>query len=78
MKDTLDITGVGYEYDFIWLHTGYYILVQWKSRTQVYNSGVTHGGTRVRTSPLPHLQVNSKTEPPFCLYFGIQYFFGFQ
>ena len=52
MHDTLDITGAGYEWDFIWLYTGYSILVQWKDTTQVYNSGVTDGGARVRTSPL--------------------------
>jgi len=23
MQDTLDTTGAGYEYDFIWLYTGY-------------------------------------------------------
>jgi len=51
MQDTVDITGAGYEYDFIWLYTGYSILVglQWKDRKQVYNSGVTDGGTRVWT-----------------------------
>jgi len=27
MQDTLDTTGTGYEYDFIWLYTGYSILV---------------------------------------------------
>jgi len=27
MQDTLDVTGAGYEYDFIWLYTGYSILV---------------------------------------------------
>jgi len=26
MQDTLDITGAGYEYDFIWLYTGYSVL----------------------------------------------------
>jgi len=38
MHDTLDITGVGYDYDFTWfytLETGYFILVQWKDTTQV-------------------------------------------
>jgi len=52
MQDTPDITGKDYEYDFILLNTGYSILVQWKNTTQVYNSGVTDGGTRVQTSPL--------------------------
>jgi len=53
MQDTLDITEAGYEYDFIiWLYTGYSVLVQCKDKTQVYNSGVNDGGTRVRTSPL--------------------------
>jgi len=28
IKDTLDITGASYEYDFIRLYTGYSILVQ--------------------------------------------------
>ena len=32
---TLDITGVGYEYNFIWLYTGYSILAQLKDTTQV-------------------------------------------
>jgi len=35
MQDTLDITGTGYEYDFIWLYTNYYILVLLKDTTQV-------------------------------------------
>jgi len=35
MQDTLDITGAGHEYDFIWLHTGCSILVQLKDTTQV-------------------------------------------
>jgi len=74
MQDTLDITGVAYEYDLIWLHTGYSILVQWKNTTQVYNSGVTDGVQG--WEPLPW-QVNAKTDPPFCLYFGIQYFLVF-
>jgi len=52
MQDTLDITGAGYEYDFISLYTGYSILLQWKDTTQVYNSGVTGRGTRVQTFPL--------------------------
>jgi len=26
MQDTLDVTGAGCEYDFIWLYTGYSIL----------------------------------------------------
>jgi len=26
------------------VHTSYFILVQWKNTTQVYNSGVTEGG----------------------------------
>jgi len=40
MRDTPDITGAGYEYDFTWLYTletGYSILVQWKDTTEVYN-----------------------------------------
>ena len=52
MQDTLDITGAGYEFDFIWLYTDYSILVWWKDTAQVYNSGVTDGGTKVQTSPL--------------------------
>ena len=55
MEDTLDITNAGYEYDFTWLYaleTSYFILVQWNDTTQVYNSAVTGGGTRVRTSSL--------------------------
>jgi len=28
MQDTLDISGAGYENDFIWFYTGYSILVQ--------------------------------------------------
>jgi len=35
MQDTLDITGAGKEYDFVWLYTGYSILVQLKDTTQV-------------------------------------------
>ena len=52
MQNTLDITGAGHEYDFIWLYTGYSISVQWKDTTQVYNSGVTDGGSKVQTCPL--------------------------
>ena len=52
MHDTLDITCAGYEYDFIWLYTGYSMLVQWKDTKQAFNSGVTDGGTKLRTSPL--------------------------
>jgi len=52
MQDTLVITCPGYEYGFIWLYAGYSILVQWKNTTQVHNSGVTDGNTRVQTSPL--------------------------
>jgi len=40
MQDTLEITVAGYEYDFMWLYSGYSILVQWKDTTQVLNSGV--------------------------------------
>jgi len=57
---TPDITGAGYEYDFTWLYileTGYSILVQCEDTTQVYNSGETDGGARVRTSPLDNLNV---------------------
>jgi len=50
MQDTLDITSQVNEYDFIWLYTGYSILVRWNDTPQVYNSGVIDGGTRVRTS----------------------------
>jgi len=52
-QDTLDIAGAGYEYDFLLLYTGYFLLVQGKITTQVYNSGVTDGGRliRVQTSP---------------------------
>ena len=52
MQDTLVITCPGYEYGFIWLYASYSILVQWKNTTQVHNSGVTDGNTRVQTSPL--------------------------
>jgi len=52
MQDALDITGAGYEHDFIWLYTSYSILVQRKDTTQVYNSGVTDTGAWMRTSPL--------------------------
>ena len=41
MQETRDITGAGYECDFILLYIGYSILVRWKDTTQVYNSGVT-------------------------------------
>ena len=75
MQDTLDSTGAGYEYDFIWLYTGYSILVQWKDTTQVYNSGVTARGTMVTTSPW---QDKCKNWAPTCLCFGILYFFAFQ
>lgn len=54
MPDPL-VLGARYEQDFTWLYaseTGYSILVEWKDTTQVYNSGVTDVGTRVRTSPL--------------------------
>jgi len=27
MQDTLDVTSAGYEYDFMWLYTGYSVLV---------------------------------------------------
>jgi len=40
IQDTLDITGVGYEYDFTWvytLETGYSVLLRWKGTAQVYN-----------------------------------------
>jgi len=50
VQGTLDITG--YEYDFIWLHTAYSIIIQWQDTTQVYNSGVTDGDAGMRTSPL--------------------------
>ena len=43
MQDARNITGAGYERDFIWLYTGYYILLQWKDTTQACNSGVTDG-----------------------------------
>jgi len=51
MQDTLDITGAGYEYDFRWLYAGYSILVRLKDTTHAENSGVTDGGSRLRTSP---------------------------
>jgi len=38
MQDTLDITGAGYEYDFIWLYIDSSILVQFKG----YNTGLKH------------------------------------
>jgi len=52
MQSTLVITGAGDEYDFIWFYTDYSILAQLKDTTQVYNSGVTNGGPRVRNSLL--------------------------
>jgi len=51
MKSTLYITGEGYEDNFIWLYTGFYILVQRKDATQVYHSDVADEDARVRTSP---------------------------
>jgi len=74
MQDTLGITGAGYEYDFIWLYTGYSILVQWKNTTQVYNSGVTDGDTRVRISPL---QAKRKNWPTILFIFRHSVFFWF-
>jgi len=74
MQNTLDITGAGYECDFTGLYPGYSILIQRKDTTQICNDGVTDGGTRVRTSPD---KPNTETDPPFCLYFSIQYFFWF-
>ena len=74
MRDTLDITGAGCEYDFIWLYTGYSILVRWNDTTQVYNSGVTDGVQGCE--PLPW-QARCKNWATFCLYFGIQYFLVF-
>jgi len=41
--------------------------------TQVYSIGVTDRGTRVRTSPLTNQM--KKIEPPFYLYFGMQFTF---
>jgi len=41
MQDSLDITGVGYEYDFAWLYTletCYCILVQWNDTKQVHST----------------------------------------
>jgi len=44
MQDTLDITGAGYEYNFVWLYTGYSILyserIQHRSTTVVRLTGV--------------------------------------
>jgi len=74
MQDTLNITGAGYEYDFIWLYTGYSILVQWKDTTQVYNSGVTDRDTRVLTSPW---QAKCKNWATILLLFRYSVFFWF-
>jgi len=40
MQDTLDITGAGNEYDFVWLHTGYSILVQLKDFTPLLRTSM--------------------------------------
>jgi len=44
MQDTLDITGAGYEYNFIWLYAGYSVLaqerIQHRSATVVWLTGV--------------------------------------
>jgi len=66
MQDTPDITSAEHEYDF----------TQWKDTAQVlYNSGVTDGDARVRTSPW---KAKLTTRPPFSLYLNIQYSFSFQ
>jgi len=70
------IVGAGYECDFIWLYTGYSILVHWKDTTQVYTTVVWLTG--VQGYEPPPWQDKCRNWAPFCLYFGIQYFFGFQ
>jgi len=76
MQDTLDITGAGYKYAFIWLYTGYSILVQLKAKAQLYNSGVTDG---LQFCKSPSWQVNCKNWAPILLIFQYSvYYFGFQ
>jgi len=77
MQDTLDITGAGYECDFIWLYTGYSILVQWKDTTQVFTAVVWL--TEVQGCEPPLWQDKCKNWAPILviLYFGIQYIFWF-
>jgi len=55
MQDTLDITGAGYECDFIWFYTGYSILVHWKDTTQVYTAVVWLTGVQ-KCEPPPWLE----------------------
>ena len=74
MQDTLDITGAGYEYDFIWLYTGCSILVQWKDTTQVCSSGVT-GGVQGREPP--PWQAKCKNWAPILLIFQYSVLFWF-
>jgi len=66
MQDTLHNTGWGYEYDFIWLYTGYCIFLYSKRiQHRATTAGETDGGTRVRTSPW---QAKCKNWAPFFLY----------
>ena len=74
MQDTLDITGADYENDFILLYTGYSVLVQWTNTTQVYNSGVTDGRTRVQT---PLWQAKCKNWVSILLIFRYSVLFWF-
>jgi len=41
-------------------------------------SRVTDGGHGCQVRPLPLGKLNVKTGPPFSLYFGILYYFGFK
>jgi len=50
VQDTLDVTGA--DYDTILNYCTLVILFLYSETTQVYNSGVTDGRTRVETSPL--------------------------
>jgi len=78
MQDIPDIAGAHYEDDFTWLYTletGYYSctvracnkgLQQWRKWRGCKGVNLFLG------------KLNVKTGHPFSLYFGIQYFFGFQ
>jgi len=76
-QDAPDITGADYEYYFAWsyaLETGYYMVAQWEDTTQVCRNHVYDGDSWVRASCF----AKYKNRAPFGLYFGIQYFYGFQ
>ena len=64
MQDALDVTGAGYEYDFIWLFTGYSVL---NRIVKGYSTGLQQwcDWRGYKGAKIPSNKVNKKLSPYF-------------